>query len=73
MVGIFAAESKKDMPSNPCNYDFNTTLIDCLINVIYKGLQRLEISNVNLAGTLTCLYGDISNHYSLNLGYCFSV
>ena len=49
------------------------TLIDCLINVIYKGLQRLAISNVGLAGTLTCLYGDISNHYALNLGYCFSV
>ena len=51
----------------------NTTLIDCLINVIYKGLQRLEISNVNLAAKLTCLYGDISNHYALNLGYCFCV
>ena len=43
------------------------------MNVIYKGLQRLEISNVGLAGTLTCLYRDISNHYALNLGYCFSV
>ena len=28
---------------------------------------------MGLAGTLTCLYGVISNHYALNLGYCFSV
>ena len=28
---------------------------------------------MGLAGTLTCLYGDISQHYALNLGYCFSV
>ena len=35
------------LPSIPCNYGFNTTLIDCLLNIIYKGLQRLEISNEN--------------------------
>ena len=43
------------------------------MNIIYKGLQRSQISNVGLASTLTCLYGDISNHYALNLGDCFSV
>ena len=43
------------------------------MNIIYKGLQRSQISNVGLASTLTCLYGDISNHYALNLGHCFSV
>ena len=52
---------------------FNMTLIDFPMNIIYKGLQRSQISNVGLAITLTCLYGDISNHYALNLGHCFSV
>ena len=55
------------LPANPCNYGFKTTLIDFPMNVIYKGLQRSQISNVGLASTLTCLYGDISNHYALNL------
>ena len=34
------------------------------MNIIYKGLQRSQISNVGLASTLTC---------ALNLGHCFSV
>ena len=41
------------LPSNPCNYGFNTTLIDFPMNVIYKGLQRSQIFNVGLASTLT--------------------
>ena len=49
------------------------TLIDFPMNIIYKGLQRSQISNVGLASTLTCLYGYISNHYALNIGHCFSV
>ena len=44
------------LPSNPCNYGFNTTLIDFPMNIIYKGLQRSQISNVGLAYLFIWLY-----------------
>ena len=73
-VGHFAAESKEDMVTMATtNWNNLFGAIHFPMNIIYKGLQSSQISNVGLASTLTCLYGYISNHYALNLGHCFSV
>ena len=53
--------------------DLAINLYTSVVDFIYFRRPVEEALNVGLASTLTCLYGDIRNHYALNLGHCFSV